>query len=437
MVKLTYTDKVHNYQWFKNSYPWIINNEGFGFIDRHRLRDSMKSDINVFFDKFYNSDYNGLLKLLNSSRELKKLTNDVHECILRIDVGIVINNNNKYIQLGFKEGGSLTEAIISMKNYKDYNLMNYMNNKTSTVVSIINDRDDEKDGFDDSMKQDEYLYLLTSNQTVNFFDLMPFAVLRSLRTKQVDKSSSEEKRIKKFSEKIYKTKFQSEFKHDIINMFEGSIRPTFSNDKNLKVTSILEQNGWVTETSFYDILKTIIYEILGNDDNNGDILSKFIDLLLIMSINQIQFTRKMTQGSSYKNVNFLNWYFYIDMERRIMRFTDKSFDFFLKLYYGNFFNFIYKKDRKVNFIKPFFTDISFLRLDRASDYEFKEYYEKDVLKSGVNLNLEGTSYERLIDFFIDNEKYLSKNIVEKFEEFMTIKLEKEKICFGIVFNKKK
>lgn len=434
----------------------VLNSQGFGFYDTYGLLKDyiLSSSLKENFDA---GNYEEMIYIIrnggidddnninnNNKNNNQKDRNDIinvfinaqhdHECYLKVKLPIMIENKPKYIKLfyGINKKGSLINALRSMALYSRENLWNDMQARRSMIVGF-------KDGQGAHYIWSHYL-TLKRKESANLFDLIPSVTLYGL-----DQLHSYENAISnEFHLKL--DEIHLPFKYDFGDLYVNR------EDMDLTSQSTLGQANFFLSSEFYDpnvsdpfifILKHIL-EYIKHDD---DILNSFINILTIMSLNQMIWTRKMGDDT-----NFLNWYYYLEIERQIKKITKKSTNFFLKIYYGSFLGSEYEDPPYISFLPSLYKEIIYLNLDRKLGYIFKKFYDEKITKInnyhilyGKN-NIDKTDYVKLIKFF-KNEKQplkqefytdleVQKNtwkLIRRFETFMLDELNLEKqIHFYIV-----
>ena len=473
---------IKNESYFINKGSRVLNNEGFGFYDTYSMLGYIDEPPSLLGEHFFNGEYKEMLNVIKKNDNLKISAKNTYLIYLRIKLPFNIEDEPKYIRLNFYNPGgwhyyqdpedNLINVLKQMIKIKENNLLTYMKQQPSIIYAIHKEDDDVVDGFE------KHRIVFNETESINFFDLLPIIRIKDPRNTNIHSN------IKNPQTKVYHLPlFVNKLDRNInipprfakyMNDIQKYAMFTYVEDKkvqyNIEVGSVLTDSNLILEGSrldsdntFISVLKEILNYIKKYDNMDyikkyDDVLNNFIDLLLVMSINQINYTRHIQKGPllQYNNTNFLNWYYYIEVERQIEKVTKKHSNFFYKLYYGNFFTLDLVDKKIINVIYPFYFEVMLLLLDEIYGYKFKNFFDEAIMgNKGVNLELENNlkriDYIKLIYFFEkivkkDEEKkneefpynHFRKNnpdLRKNFEDFAKIKLKEKNIEFSIEFKR--
>ena len=415
---------IHNKDYFtpESNMP-SLNIEGFGFHDEFFLLYDLM-ELSLLGEYFFNGEYKKMLKEIKSRDSLKNLAQNTSGAYLIIKLPFDIKGESKYIKLKFYND-NLIKALKHMIKIKENNLLTYMKQQPSIIYGIHKEDDDFVDEFEN------YRIVFDETEGINFFDLLPIIRIKSLRDKMNDKDlyhlplfvDNLDRNINippRFAEYMNNThkfiKFRSVVNTDFGFQLQYNIEiGSILKDSNLRLEGITHDS----DNTFFYILKKILKHLKEIDD----VLNNFVDLLLVMSINQINYTRHIAEESIAKGdnrqLNFLNWYYYIEVDRQIEKVTKTPSHFFYKLYYGNFFTLDLVDKKVINVIYPFYVEVMLLILDEIFGYDSKISFDENM--KGYNTasfkyknTLKRIDYVKLIYFF---EKIVKKDKEKKNEEF--------------------
>ena len=456
MIKLETDFPDEKYHLLKDKY--VINKEGFGFKDKHKIlvefTTSFTHHLALLGKHFFDIDYKKMLQVFETNDNLKREAQHTFHCYLRIKLPFLIKGQSRYIKLIFVNN-NLVEALKQMVKIKENNVLKYMKQQYFVIYGVSN-------GNEDEYTFDKYFSVFNDTESINFFDLLPIIRMKDLRNKVINdkklyrlplvvdnKNINIPSRFSKYMNNAHKyamSRWGIQGREFMYNTEVSSILK----DSNLKVEGTDHTKKY--SNTFLHILKIILEYIKENDDSDDDSddkLNNFIDLLLVMSINQIRYTRYIAKEDK-RQLNFLNWYYYIEVERQIDKVVKTPSHFFYKLFYGNFHTLELVDREVINVIYPFYVEVMLLILDQVNGYIFKNFFDEKIIKikyekDELENTLKRIDYIKLIYFFEkivkkDEKEYNEKfpynsfrennpDLKENFELFSKIKLNKENIQF--------